>query len=330
MSVVAKGLLYAIPLLALLVVLGTAVYAVQWLSNDPSGPYGGYLALYNPTKSTQPDQIDGAVLYAQNCAHCHGQTGNGQGTTPLGNLVARNFTAEKFKFTDTYNTDKTGGGTPTEQQLVALLKRGIAGSPMPSFSHLSDEQLHAIVDYVTTQFVRPETRLEARKQMEKRKAEDSEEGFDPSYDWSAANLEKWWKDIVANIEPGDTVHAVQIPETADEATLARGEFLFKDNAGLGCAKCHGPEGMGNGPQATDAKFVNDNGQKAFPRDLTAGVYRGGEDTLELYRRVLLGIPGTPMPAHVGSPKSPTPQEDIIAVVQYVKNLAAKRNANTTP
>ena len=101
------------------------------------------------------------------------------------------------------------------------------------------------------------------------------------------------------------------PATAD--SLANGRKVYLQN----CAQCHGPEGRGDGAQVKDPNFKNEDGSPARPRDLTQGVYKGGGEPEQLYARILLGIPGTPMPS---APSTLTPRdvEDLVAYVQSLK------------
>jgi mono/diheme cytochrome c family protein len=80
---------------------------------------------------------------------------------------------------------------------------------------------------------------------------------------------------------------------------------------LGCLGCHGPDGKGT----FDANRKNDNGTVAYPRDFTAQIFKGGGEPEHLYRRIYLGIPGTPMKAFG---KEATPDE-IVDLVYYVKH-----------
>ena len=310
--------LIACPTGLLLGAIGLGIWGVAKLPGGPAAPYGAY----EPNKLTQTAAAnhDGAALYNQHCSTCHGVSGNGMGTAPLGTFVARNFTAEKFKFTDTLNSTKTGGGVTTDETLLALLRRGITGSPMPSFAKLDEAQLLSIIDHVRNQFVRPEGRYEAKKQAKKALADQSDEGFDEKSDWSTTNLTQWWKDSLIDTRIGEPVDVPAEFPAATPERLARGEFLYKNAAGLGCAKCHGENGRGDGSQALDANFKNDNGRKAYPRDLTSGVYRGGAKPQDLYRRLVLGIPGTPMPSHRLSGNTLTPEDDLTNLVLFVQHL----------
>jgi hypothetical protein len=71
------------------------------------------------------------------------------------------------------------------------------------------------------------------------------------------------------------------------AARARALELYAD----ACASCHGKTGKGDG--AEDQK--DDKGYPTRPRDLTLGVFKGSPEAPELYRRIVAGMPGTPMP-----------------------------------
>ena len=73
----------------------------------------------------------------------------------------------------------------------------------------------------------------------------------------------------------------------DDAAKARAQEMFKD----ACAGCHGPTGRGDGAE----QQFDDRGFPTRPRDLTLGVYKGDPKPANLYRRIVAGMPGTPMP-----------------------------------
>jgi mono/diheme cytochrome c family protein len=311
--------LFCTPFLILGVAIGGGIWVTTRLPNEPSGPYGGYLALYNP----QPDQhpvSDGAALYAQNCAHCHGINGDGNGTTPLA-PKARYFAFEKFKFTDTLNQTKTGGGTPSDENLQAVISRGIAGSPMPSFAHLGEDRIRAIVEHLRSQYIRADVVLQRLKQKLKADVAKDGEDWDEKSDWADSKQAKYRATAISEVQVGPQLELPgPFPETTPES-VGRGRIVFEK---LGCVSCHGSQGKGDGPQAQDAKFINENGTRAYPRDLTAGVYKGGGEVHDLFRRVYLGIPGTPMPAN-GVTAS---KQEIIDVVHYVRSLPVQQTTGT--
>lgn len=327
LSLPARAVLFAVPVVLLAAVVTGAV-VVTGLLNAPPAPK-------TPLAHAGTDP-DGGQLFNFHCARCHGVNGNGNGPTPMF-PKARHFGYERFKFTDTLtgvrksNGDPvpqgaagTLGGIPTDDVLIALLKRGIDGSPMPAFDHLSDDELKAIVGYVKARFLKPDRLVASRDDVAMRKemASAMEEGedFDPKKDWppkSPAKRKKWesdWNgwfaDAVADVtgsEPCPVPTPFPEPKPGYEQRAA---LLFNK---LGCLGCHGPKGEGT----FDPNRKNDNGTLAFPRDLTAGVYKGGPESEHLYRRIYLGIPGTPMKAFG---KEAT-RDEIVDLVYYVKNFA---------
>ncbi len=81
---------------------------------------------------------DARELFATNCASCHGETGDGKGTTQL-DRPARSFKDGGFSY----------GNTP--EALFRTITTGIPGTPMPSFeSSLTVEQRRALAAYVVT------------------------------------------------------------------------------------------------------------------------------------------------------------------------------------
>ena len=97
--------------------------------------------LYNST----PELVaQGKMLYAVNCASCHGQTGKGDGDrAPELNPRPRNFTTEKFKF----------GTAPS--QLWNTVKVGSPGTAMASFELLPANDRVAIIHYIRTLIPNP-------------------------------------------------------------------------------------------------------------------------------------------------------------------------------
>lgn len=58
----------------------------------------------------------------------------------------------------------------------------------------------------------------------------------------------------------------------------------------------------------------------MPRNLSRGVYKGGGEKHELYRRIMLGIPGTPMPA-----STTLTEPEVLDLINYVQSLANDEN-----
>ena len=102
------------------------------------------------------------------------------------------------------------------------------------------------------------------------------------------------------------------PRKVDAAGLERGKETYKQ---LQCAKCHGETGRGNGPSALELK--DDLGNRIWPADLTRPWdFRGGSGAKEVYRTLVTGLNGTPMPSYAPSVKS----EDAWNLAAYVASL----------
>lgn len=72
--------------------------------------------------------------------------------------------------------------------------------------------------------------------------------------------------------------------------IHRGKKLFFQR---GCTICHGYNGEGDGELADN--LTNDDGTKAYPRDLSNHKnYRMGADREEIFMRISTGLNGTPM------------------------------------
>jgi mono/diheme cytochrome c family protein len=150
----------------------------------------------------------------------------------------------------------TWEGDPTDDDLFATISRGMPGSAMPSWRHLPEADRWALVRFVKSLSERPLAANPSRP---------------PGPDGT----------------PGAGVVVVP-PEPADAATNhARADELF---AGA-CASCHGAGGKGDGEQA----LVDAEGRPTRARDLTTGVFKTDPTPEALYRRIVVGMPGTPMP-----------------------------------
>ncbi len=230
-------------------------------------------------------------LYAQNCAACHGATGDGNGVAALFLFPKpRDFRAGKFRLISTNNN------VPTIDDIEAVLVRGMPGSSMPPWAHLSQADRRALAQEVVRK-----RREGARDQIVKILKEDEED---------AQIDEAQVSDFVTQrTTPGDVLPVANAdPPNGD--VVARGQQIYLKQ---GCASCHGNEGKGDGQQ----KMVDDEGFPTRPRDLTRGVFKGDYDVASLYRRIALGMPGTPMPASI----STLPPDQILDLVHFIRSLS---------
>lgn len=269
----------AILLVLVPVLIGAATWGLAFVFRDA----------FVAGKTAVPVSVsDGRTVYLNNCATCHGDQGDGRGTTYL-EPRARAFGFDKFKFISTRN------GVPTDDDLLRCLEHGIPGSSMPSFATLSESERRACIAEV-----RRLTRSGLyRKQV--LRAQQNEDDPEP---------EKFFRVAAEQSAVGEPLAIPEIPASTPEA-VSRGREIYVKL----CASCHGPEGKGDGPQVRDMK--NDDGTVNIPRDLTLGLYKAGGEPAQLYLRIRLGIPGTPMPAtdHLSD-------GEVADLIHFVRSLAA--------
>lgn len=205
----------------------------------------------SPPPATPEEVARGAQAFARECAACHGAEGRGDG--PAAYLLypkPRNLVEGEFRIVSTWER------LPTDQDLFDTLTRGMPGSAMPPFAHLSEPDRWALVHYVKSLSPRP---------------------------WPGA------VDAADSAVQAPTGGVVRVtpPIALTPETRAKAAALFVE----GCAPCHGPTGRSDGPQ----RQIDSEGFPTRPRDLTKGIYKGPATYEAVYRRIVAGIPGTPMP-----------------------------------
>ncbi|MCA9077325.1 MAG: cytochrome c [Planctomycetaceae bacterium] len=266
---------------------------LAWISGKYAGQASTAVAALNeagnqieidPGLSVPPDAGDrfaiapGAVishgrkLYAEHCQHCHGVTGDGNGpTAKYLNPRPRDYRLGKFKFTSTGSSVKV-----TRNDLSQIVENGIPGTYMPSFKLLTEEENHAIVEYVRWLSMRGEIEfklIQALRNDYSKEAVDSAVASARESDSKLSSSEAR-QNIVAEMDEyltGDWVDefnddtkfladqwkqaedpsALVIPKVARVAdtpeSRARGRALYL-SAKAKCATCHGDAGLGDGSQ----------------------------------------------------------------------------------
>ncbi|MCZ6598786.1 MAG: c-type cytochrome, partial [Planctomycetota bacterium] len=212
-----------------------------------------------------PSLRESAELYRQQCLHCHGVSGGGDGpTAPYLNPKPRDYRPGTFKF-----TALDGKQRPRREDLYRILTEGIYTTMMPSFRRFSDAQLHGLVDYVRLLAIRGEVEFWIAGSYELDEGGISWELVREAYEevWK-----KWLKerDVIA--------YGYPIPPATPER-IARGRELFLAGDKANCASCHGPDGRGGGPSAEERNPVtgemepvkDDWGNPIIIRDLTRGL-----------------------------------------------------------
>jgi mono/diheme cytochrome c family protein len=110
---------------------------------------------------------------------------------------------------------------------------------------------------------------------------------------------------------------IQVPAepAADPASVQRGNELFQK---MNCWSCHGKEGRGDGPSAQT--LVDNKGYPITPYDFAVGArFKCGESNQDLYRILMTGLDGTPMPSVANSLKP----DQVWDLVHYLRTLQLK-------
>ena len=177
---------------------------------------------------------------------------------------------------------------------------------MPRFNRLPEKDVEAVVDYVMVLAQRGE--LEFQLAMEAEAAEE----LDPDYTDEFIEIvsDKWTQAKSTLTQP-----LTPQPElTPERAKLGKEAFLNK-----GCSKCHGDDGRGH----TKDNIGKDSwGYPTRAADLTSGMLRGGQEPIDIYRRIMNGINGTPMPGFKSAFQSEP--ETIWNLVAFVLETSNRR------
>ena len=244
--------------------------------------------------------LQGQAVYMKRCQQCHGITGDGKGPVAASMYPRpRDYRQGIFKFTST-----PYGAKPRRDDLIRTVTRGVPGTSMPSFDRLVKRELHAVVDYVLMLTHRGE--IERILGYEAEMEEELDEEYVPEF---AEQIEESWHEAeYSTVRP-----LTPMPEfTAEHVVAGRKAFLTK-----GCSKCHGEDGRGH----TEGNIGKDAwGFSTRAADLTSGMLRGGQLPEDVYRRIISGINGTPMPGFRNSLSGePETIWDLVAYVLYVSN-----------
>lgn len=114
-------------------------------------------------------------------------------------------------------------------------------------------------------------------------------------------------------EPRGVPVTVPPAPAASPESIDRGKQLFVQ----ACASCHGEGGRGDGPAARSPGLFDEQGNRLWPADLAIGHFKSSQDDRDLFRVLLTGLDGTPMPSFA---EALTPQQ-IWDLVHYVRSLA---------
>ncbi|MGA2798783.1 MAG: cytochrome c, partial [Thermoguttaceae bacterium] len=233
-------------------------------------------------------------LYRKHCLACHGLSGDGAGPNAADlDPYPRDFRNGIFKYAST-----AGAAKPLRDDLLRTLQSGIPGTAMPSLAKLPHEQIESLVEYVKYLSIRGETELflfqtvvddHAALPLDQGKV--LAEGVKPAaMSWDrAANMA-----VVPPPAPrADTLDQLSV-------SIDRGRELFRTMGGQ-CFLCHGWTGKGDGQRADlyddwNKRKIADTPEltqelalrfqlplQSLPaRNLTKGVFHGGDRPIDLY------------------------------------------------
>ena len=301
-------------------------------------------------------------LYREHCVHCHGTSGDGNGPTAAWlNPYPRDYRPGLFKFKSTPISQR-----PTHGDLKKVLINGVAGTAMPSFKLLPDGEVEALVDYVKYLAIRGEVE---RGLIEQSTAEldegDSLLSDELIEDTKEIVMEEILATVVGKWQKAETM-VTSVPARPDYegeellASIEKGKQLFYGKV-ANCYTCHGDSQLGDGQvddydawikdYAADWIKETDPAKKESihdrlvnqldalpprnikPRNLRAGIYRGGRRPVDLYWRIHNGIEGSPMPQAAMKQMPTTPgltPDDLWHLVNYIQSLPYEAMSTTGP
>ncbi|MBX9581262.1 MAG: cytochrome c [Gemmataceae bacterium] len=269
----------------------------------------------------------GAVVYRRWCLQCHGPTGGGDGAHAIkANAPPRDYRRGLFKFVTCFPaaTPRKGEmGKARKEDIRRAVRKGIDGSMMPPFAHLTDAEVDDVAAYVIHLSVRGETEFDtvARVIQLATNPRDDDPGYSPEF---AAQLVA--QKLLLTLGNWGRADAGAIPIPPENCpteldrlrSAARG---YKAFAGT-CAGCH--QDYGRAPQLKFDMW----GTVVQPRNLTLGVYRGGRRGEDLYARIYAGIYPSTMPDSkakaAAAPAAGGQPDELWDLVHFLQALADPR------
>lgn len=256
--------------------------------------------------------IQGKDLYKLRCEVCHGETGMGDGIAAERMYPKpRDFSLALFKY-------KVSPGTllPRDEDLFNTIKFGLDGTGMPGWASLmSDEQINSLLPVI--------------KSFDVTAAWPPEDADEDAFDDDGYYTKT---DFISTTE----TEPLEGQIAYSDESVAKGRDAFIKS----CKECHGEEGRGN--IVSGKKLEDDWGNRIWPRDLTkpwtwrttqsrdSGEGERDATIRNIYTRLSIGIPGTPMPAHRAveeGNKDPISLDDRWHIANFVYSL---RNTTVAP
>jgi len=144
-------------------------------------------------------------------------------------------------------------------------------------------------------------------------------GYMPSFQGLTAGERRLAVEAVKRFYPGfesarPTPVTILDAPVQDADAAARGRRVYEE---AGCAACHGDRGRGDGSSASALR--DDVGLPIRPADLRyPRRFKGGSAPTDIYRTLMTGLDGTPMPSYASAIDDPRALWDLIAYVGSLK------------
>jgi tetratricopeptide (TPR) repeat protein len=228
---------------------------------------------------------EGRSLYQAHCAQCHGETGDGMGNASATVYpYPRSFRHEPMRYVSAANK------LATDNDLSETIRHGLAGSGMPAYPTLQEHELSQLIKVIRY--------FQATGLREKYRHSEEADSEEAMLDW-----------IKRRFIPNERVDP---PQSLREFNVDEGKTAFGK---YGCERCHAP--LERADNASIAMF-DSRGFEVKPRRFGIEPLRKGNDYSEVYRRIVLGMPGTPHP-EIGEIDGQT-LANLIAYVRILSNV----------
>ena len=282
---------HAVPLLLLLpLVLPTAA------CRRPAGaplPFTGPVTLGG--RAIAPEALEhGREVYTHYCRPCHGDAGDGKGTSAAGlQTPPRDLRLGVYKFAAV-----PAGQLPRDADFVRTIRHGLHGTAMLAWD-VPEAELDDLIQYI--KYFAPRWRTESA----------GEAIVAPPDPWGGREAE--------GVLRGKRVYhgLAQCAVACHPAYATKAEIyaFSKELTGIEVRQFR-----------PDLYFAvakdSDYGVKILPPDFTFNELRGGDTPEDIYRAIAAGIGGTAMPTW----KNVLPDTDLWAMAHYVRSLVALRDS----
>lgn len=271
----------------------------EWNAVDSPSFTTNFPRLEKIASPSIPEPPAGLTLYIRLCGACHGSRGDGAGPAACNLYPApRNFLYEPIRMVSATNR------LATDFDLKRAILQGQPGTSMPAFNELSESELNSLVAILRW------FRVVGLNQQYANHSDISVGGTNPT--------QLPW--VEARSQPSAPLTIPQMEIKSDSA--ASGQVLFR---AAKCTNCHSTDNGVANDEMDDAitNLFDSQGRRMRAPNLSSDSLHGGDEPDEIYKRIALGIPGTPHPALVGT------HEEIGSLVAYIRSIRSTKSAATT-